>query len=92
MDKKEFLTQLKATAAELKPLTDSATSGGLAWNGTEYVKNSDSKHPDPYALAWWFTLDAIAELLECQESPLTVKQVAYLKKMLFGGMGSLTGC
>ncbi|MGA3163629.1 MAG: hypothetical protein ABSD77_05455 [Verrucomicrobiota bacterium] len=89
MNKKEFIKQLRATAAELKPLTESATSGGLTWNGTEYAKSSESKKIDPYALAWWFSLNTIAELIEAQESPLTTKQIAYLNNFLFGGMGSL---
>ena len=46
--------------------------------------------PDPYALCWWGILSTIAELLEAQESPISDKQLDYIKKALFGGMGSLT--
>ena len=59
MDKKEFINQLRVTAAELKPLAESATSVGLTWSGTEYTKSSESKKTDPYALAWWSTLNTI---------------------------------
>lgn len=88
MKKKEFIEQLRATAAELKPLTESISPGQRIWNGREYVKSDELKKLDPYALAWWFTLIAIAELVEGQESPLTSKQINYLDGLLFGGMGS----
>ena len=35
-------------------------------------------------------LTTIAELMECQESPLSEKQLAYISRVLFGGMGSLS--
>ena len=35
-------------------------------------------------------LSTMAALIEAQESPLSVRQVAYLKSELFGWMGSLT--
>jgi len=89
MNQIEFIKQLRAIAVELKPLIDSATTGSLTWNGKEYAKSSDSKVPHPYALAWWFTLNTVADLIECQESPLTAKQIAYFENLLFGGMGSL---
>ncbi len=89
MNKNEFIKQIRVTAMELKPLTESTARGAMTWNGSEYVKSvGEPKTPDPYALAWWFTLTAIAELIEAQETPLTVKQIAYLDNLLFGGMGS----
>jgi len=88
MNKTEFIKQLRATAAEIKPLTEAAAPGALTWNGTAYAKG-EAKNPDPYALAWWSMLGAIAELIEAQESPLSAKQTAYLDRTLFGGMGSL---
>ena len=84
-----FIEQLRATAAELKPLTESASSGDLVWNGTEYSKTGESKTPNPYALCWWAVLGTIADLLEAQQSPLSEKQIRYLERRLFGGMGSL---
>lgn len=89
MNKSTFIKQLKATAKELAPLTQSIGVGALTWNGTEYAKSDKSKSPDPYALSWQTTLVTIAELLEAQESPLTEKQTKYLERLLFGGMGSL---
>jgi hypothetical protein len=62
----------------------------MTWNGSEYVKYlGEAKTPDLYALAWWSMLTAIAELIDAQESPLSDKQIAYLDRLLFGGMGSL---
>lgn len=88
MNKTDFVEQLRATAEQLKPLTQSASSNAPTWNGKEYVK-AGVKTPDPYALAWWSSLNAIAELLDAQETPLNDKQIAYLDGLLFGGMGSL---
>lgn len=88
MNKTEFIKQLRATAEELTPLTQSVAPGAMTWNGREYAKSGERK-PDPYALAWWSSLIAIAELIEAQETPLSTKQLAYLDRLLFGGMGSL---
>ncbi len=89
MNKTEFVKQLRATAEALKPLTEAVSPGERVWNGVEYAKSSESKQLDPYALAWWSTLIAIAELIDAQEAPLSVNQIAYLDRLLFGGMGSL---
>lgn len=89
MNKERFIKELRATAVELKPLTEATSPGDLVWNGTEYAKTSESRTPHPYALCWWGMLGAIAELLEGQESPITSKQTDYLQGLLFGGMGSL---
>ena len=83
-----FIAVLRSIADELKPFIESSSSGSLSWNGTAYVKGKD-KSPEPYALAWWSTLCTIADLLEAQESTLSAKQYDYLKRVLFGGMGSL---
>lgn len=88
MNKTEFIKQLRATAEELSPLTQTVAPGAMAWNGAEYSKG-EKRNPDPYALAWWSSLIAIAELIEAQETPLSTKQRAYLDRLLFGGMGSL---
>jgi hypothetical protein len=69
-------------------LTQSAAAGAATWDGTQYVKGEE-KQPNPHALAWWSTLVAIAELIDAQEAPLNAKQTAYLRTLLFGGMGSL---
>ena len=88
MNKTNFIEQLRAIAEELKPLTQSTPPGAATWNGIEYVKGGEKK-PDPYALAWWSTLVAVAELIDAQEEPLSLKQIDYLDRLLFGGMGSL---
>ncbi len=88
MKKTEFVKQLRVIAAEIKPLTESSSTNALTWNGTAYAK-VDAKKLDPYALAWWSMLGAIADLVEAQESALSPQQMAYLHRTLFGGMGSL---
>jgi len=88
MNKTKFIEQLRAIAEELKPLTQAASPGAATWNGMEYVKGGEKK-PDPYALAWWSTLVSVAELIDAQEGPLSLKQIDYLDLLLFGGMGSL---
>jgi|ERR1700683_764870 len=88
MNTTEFIKQLRATAEELKPLTQSALPGASTWDGKSYVKG-EGKEPDPNALAWWSILNTIADLVEAQDAPLSTKQKAYLNRVLFGGMGSL---
>jgi len=89
MNKTEFIQQLRKTAEELKPLTESASPGSRVWDGIEYAKNTESREPDPHALAWWAILNTIAELIEAQECALSSKQTEYIQQTLFGGMGSL---
>ncbi|MEI8288179.1 MAG: hypothetical protein WCH99_01800 [Verrucomicrobiota bacterium] len=89
MNQVAFINQLRLTAKTLTPLTQSADAGASTWNGVEYVKSDKPIFPDPYALSWQATLVAIAELLEFQESSATEKQIKYLERLLFGGMGSL---
>lgn len=88
MDKIELVRQLRATAASLKPLTESVPSGAAKWDGTQYV-SAAARKPDPYALSWWSMLSAIASLIEAQDSPISESQLRYLKTTLLGGMGSL---
>jgi hypothetical protein len=90
MNKLVFINQLRATANEFTPLTQSTAAGALTWNGTEYVKSEESKSFDPYALSWQTVLGVIADLLEAQEAPLSENQTKYLERLLFGGMGSLS--
>lgn len=88
MNKMEFVRQLKATATAMKPLTESTPAGAATWDGKQYVRGVE-KNPDPYALSWWSMLNAIADLLEAQDSPVNDAQLDYLQRTLFGGMGSL---
>lgn len=88
MNKIELVQQLRATAAALKPLTESVPSGAAKWDGTEYVSGAE-RRPDPYALSWWSMLSAMASLMEAQDGPISEAQLDYLKTTLLGGMGSL---
>lgn len=88
MNKTEFTKYLRKTAEGLRPLTQVASSNAATWDGKEYVKQGEKK-PDPFALAWWSTLLAISELIDAQNDSLSLQQIAYLDRLLFGGMGSL---
>lgn len=89
MDKNKLVTHLRTTADELQPLTQGSVPGAAIWDGEKYVRG-ETKNPDPYALAWWSTLRAIAAMVEAQECALSSDQIAYLKSTFFGGMGSLS--
>jgi hypothetical protein len=88
MNRSRFVRELRATASALKPLTESVQTGAAKWDGTQYVRG-DARQPDAYALSWWSTLNAIAALVEAQDSPLTEAQISYLNRTLFGTAGSL---
>lgn len=87
MNTSNILRGLRDLADRLKPFTAEILPGSRVWNGSAYVPASPRK-ADPYALAWWGRLTAIADVIERQGIPLTQQQVDYLKKVLFGGMGS----
>ena len=88
MNKTEFILNLRATASEIKPLTEARSAEARVWNGTEYAKG-EARTADPYALAWWSILRTMADMLEAQESLINQKQIVYMEGVLFGGMGSL---
>ncbi len=91
MNKTAFIKHLRATADVLTPLTRSIHPGSRVWDGTNYVAvaGANSDEPDPYALVWWSKLLAIADLIEAQDSPISAKQLEWLRGALFGGAGSL---
>ena len=88
MNKQKFIKQLRDTAEVLQPLTRVMSPGSATWDGTSYVKGK-AERPHASALAWWSILSTIADLIEAQDSPISSKQISYLSRILFGGMGSL---
>lgn len=90
MNKSNLVRGLRAAACELEPLARTIRRNTAVWNGTSWTKGLPLQEPSPYAAAWLFTLTTLADMIELQESPLSERQVAYLKDMLFGRMGSLT--
>jgi hypothetical protein len=88
MNRAEFVNHLRATAAAIKPLTESTPPGAKTWDGKQY-SSATVKYADPYALSWWSTLSVIAALIEAQDCPVSEAQRSYLDRTLFGGMGSL---
>jgi len=89
MQKITLINHLRAMARDLEPLTRAAAPGDMAWDGKEYRKVTSEAHPDPYALAWWSKLNTLADMIDHQDSELSPKQLSYLQRALFGGMGSL---
>lgn len=89
MNKTRLVNTLRAVAKDLEPLTQATTTGGLTWNGNEYVRATTDRRPDPYALAWWSTLNTLSDMIEYQNTELSPSQISYLQRVLFGGMGSL---
>jgi hypothetical protein len=61
----------------------------MAWDGNEYKRVTRETHAEPYALAWWSKLNTLADMIDYQDSELSPKQLSYLQRALFGGMGSL---
>jgi hypothetical protein len=89
MHKTTFVNELRALAKDLEPLTQAATCGDMAWDGKEYRRVTSDAHLDPYALAWWSTLNTLADMIDYQDTELSRRQISYLQRVLFGGMGSL---
>lgn len=89
MDKTTLARHLRAVAKDLEPLTKAAKAGGLSWDGRQYKRTYSDQQPDPYALAWWSTLNTAADMIDYQDGELSSRQISYLQRELFGGMGSL---
>lgn len=89
MNKSTLINRLRAVAKDIEPLTQAAKAGGLTWDGSEYVRATVDKDPDAYALAWWSTLNTLSDMIEYQDTELSPRQISYLERSLFGGMGSL---
>jgi hypothetical protein len=89
MQKTTLINHLRAIARDLEPLTQAATLGDMTWDGKEYRKVTSEAHPDPYALAWWSKLNTLADMIDYQDNELSPRQLSYLQRALFGGMGSL---
>jgi hypothetical protein len=87
---KLFIKQLKDVAAEIEPLTRDVTSDTALWNGAQWATGNTPSEPDLVAVSWWSFLVMMAGLLEAQDTPLSLKQTTFMRRQLFGSMGSLT--
>lgn len=87
---KEFIQALHEVADFLKDYTKAVTPGSLVWNGKSYVKetSTEKRLPSPYTLAWWGDFMTIIGLIESQDCDISTSQIDYLRRELFGGMGS----
>ena len=89
MNKAALVKGLRVAADELRPLARSIGKNTAVWDGSTWVKGLPRQEPSPYAVGWLRTLTTLADILELQECAISERQVAYMKDMLFGGMGSL---
>lgn len=81
---------LREMADELKPFIRRAEPSPSPRNTPIWGGSSPQQPVDCYALAWWSGLADMAGLMEAQDSDLSPKQIEYLKRTLFGGMGSFS--
>lgn len=89
-EQQEFIRALHELADYLKDYTKAVAPGSLIWDGKSYVKevSTEKRLPSPYTLAWWSTFMAIIGLFECRDCEISATQLGYLRRELFGGMGS----
>lgn len=85
MNKNEFVKQLRVVAEVLKPLA--AVPHKTAENVN--CATVPGRIADPDARIWQVLLLVLAGFIDDQDSSLSDKQLASLKRLLFGGMGSL---
>jgi hypothetical protein len=87
MTTETLIESLRSIAETLQPFIQETASGTREWDGSRYVE-AEPKTPDPEARIWWSVLTTMAEMLEGQGAPAKARQLHYLRKELFGGMGS----
>jgi hypothetical protein len=83
----ELLRLLRSAADTLEPFSRQIRSNTRVWDGMNYAPPTRLQEPDPYALMWFGTLRTMADLLERQRD-ITDSQLAYLKDIFRGGMGT----
>src|SRR5580765_5527475 len=89
MTSESLVDGLRAAAIVLKPLARGAGPAARVWDGTGYA-DAVARPADAQAQTWWRVLDTMADMLERQHAKPTPDQLAYVRQILFGGMGSLT--
>lgn len=83
---KQIIMLLNQAAEVLQPFTRSVQPGSLVYDGNRYAP-APPQTPDPYALAWWSSIQTVVGLLDGLES-LTPRQLGYLRSSFCGSMGS----
>jgi hypothetical protein len=85
----EFTVSLRRAALILAPFSTLPSDGGaLHRDGAGHAPPVNHVYA-PLAARWWATLTAFSELVCGQDAPLSPRQIAYLRRHLSGGMGSL---
>jgi len=83
----QILVLLNQAGAILQPFTCAANANSSVYDGTSYAAVAATETPDPYALAWWSSIQTTIGLLN-EVTSLTNKQLDYLLSTFCGGMGS----
>jgi hypothetical protein len=76
MDKNEFVKVLRATGEALAQIV-----AGISYSG---IRRSRSVQPGPEVREWLVKLAAMANLIEAQDGPISVRQLNYLRLELSG--------
>lgn len=79
---------LRQLADVLQPFVGSHRAGDRVWDGREWAPTTEPREGDSGAHGWWISAITAAGLLDGQPS-LTPQQNEFLRRELFGGMGSL---
>ena len=82
----QLIELLKQASQILEPFTQNTGASTLVHDGTRYAP-ALPQSPEPYALAWWSSFQAIIALFDGVDT-LTPSQLDYLRHSLCGGMGS----
>jgi hypothetical protein len=90
MNQKEFINVLDRIARELGRYACARIPGQEIWDGRRFVTVTERKELNLAALVWSQKIVAISTMLQFQDCPASVKQLEYLKKLLFGGMMSFS--
>ncbi len=85
----ELVEVLEQFEQILLPFSETIEQGARRWDGKAWSEARESQIGDPYAAAWAATFRTAAQLFRLQQRA-TDLQLAWLKKTVFGGMGSFS--
>ncbi len=84
-----FVKQIRDITEFLRSHMDDRKKGQKIWNGEQYAEYGGEEYKgDSYARLWYSSLIVLAEMVDRQETKLTIRQKEFISSLLFGGMGS----
>jgi hypothetical protein len=92
VDRVQLVQQLNQIERLLRRFAHSEADRKLPWDGRTYFAypNPAPRQVDPDAVELLLRISIMATLLEYQDSPLTERQIEYLRSCLLGGMLSFS--